>query len=148
MRTLWHSDARRRLVDRLGHLTGDAKPLWGRMNAPQMLAHVNDALRMAIGDLPVKARKGPLRYPPLRELVVYVLPFPKGVPTARELLARVDRAQFGEEAAAFPGLLERFADRAPDAPMPEHPAFGVMSRRAWGVLACRHVDHHFRQFGI
>jgi hypothetical protein len=29
-----------------------------------------------------------------------------------------------------------------------HPAFGRMSHRAWGVLGYRHLDHHFRQFGI
>jgi hypothetical protein len=31
---------------------------------------------------------------------------------------------------------------------PEHPAFGRMSRRVWGVLGYRHLDHHFRQFGV
>jgi len=29
---------------------------------------------------------------------------------------------------------------------PEHPAFGALSRRAWGVLIYRHMDHHLRQF--
>ena len=30
---------------------------------------------------------------------------------------------------------------------PDHPAFGALSRRAWGVLIYRHMDHHLRQFG-
>lgn len=49
---------------------------------------------------------------------------------------------------SFGELLERFAARPPDATWPLHPAFGTLSRRAWGVLGYRHVDHHFRQFGV
>jgi hypothetical protein len=148
MPTLWRPDARARLCARLAALRPDAPSRWGKMNSPQMLAHVNDALRMATGELPVAPRKLLVRFPPLKQLMIYVVPFPKGVPTARELLARIDQAQFAQEAAAFPGELEKFASRPADARLPAHPAFGPLTRRAWGVLAYRHVDHHFRQFGV
>jgi len=26
--------------------------------------------------------------------------------------------------------------------------FGVLSGREWGVLQCKHADHHLRQFGV
>ena len=42
---------RRELLERLSRLTADARPRWGRMTAPQMLTHVNDQFRMALGDL-------------------------------------------------------------------------------------------------
>jgi hypothetical protein len=148
MPSLWQPGVRALLRARLATLRPDAPPQWGRMNAPQMLAHVNDALRMATGDLPVAPRKLLVRYPPLKQLLVYALPFPKGVATARELLARIDGAQFERETAAFPGAMERFASWPAGARMPAHPAFGALSRRAWGVLAYRHVDHHFRQFAV
>jgi hypothetical protein len=148
MRSLWQPGARARLRARLAALRPDAPPLWGKMNGPQMLAHVNDALRMATGALEVAPRRLVLRYPPFKQLMIYVLPIPRGVPTARELLARIDRAQFAQEAAAFPEMLEQFADRALGARLPPHPAIGPLTRRAWGVLAYRHVDHHFRQFGV
>ena len=147
MPSLWQSDARSGLLARLSRLGPDTPPRWGRMTCPQMLAHLNDASRMATGELPTAPRRGPMRHFPLKQFIVYVMPIPKGVPTARELLARIDRAQFEQEVAAFPASLGRFASRPPDAPMPAHPAFGVLSRRAWGVLAHRHIDHHFRQFG-
>jgi hypothetical protein len=148
MSSLWQPEARSRLLKRLAELRPDAPRRWGRMTCPQMLAHVNDALRMAIGELATTPRPGPMRYPPLKQLIVYVLPIPKGVPTARELLGRIDRAQWEQEAAVFPSLLERFASRPAGASLPAHPAFGALSRRAWGVLAYRHVDHHFTQFGV
>jgi hypothetical protein len=35
----------------------------------------------------------------------------------------------------------------PTAKWPEHPAFGKLSPRAWGVLIYKHLDHHLKQFG-
>lgn len=146
--SLWQLDARADLLTRVGRLRPETPALWGRMTCPQMLAHLNDAVRMATGELPTAPRTGPMRRFPLKQLVVYLMPIPRGVPTARELIARIDRAEFAQEAAAFPMQLERFADRPADTSMPAHPAFGPLSRRAWGVLAYRHCDHHLRQFGV
>lgn len=147
MPSLWQSSTRARLTRRTARLTAETPPRWGRMTCPQMLAHVNDALRMAAGELPTAPRARALRYFPLKQLFAYWLPIPHGVPTSPELLARIDTAQFAAEAAAFPAMLERFAARPPDAVMPEHPAFGVLGRDGWGRQAYRHVDHHLRQFG-
>ena len=77
------------LVARLDRLTPDTKPLWGKMSAPKMLAHMTDAFRMALGDLPVKPKKIPLIGSfPFKQLVIFVLPFPKNSPTAPEIISR------------------------------------------------------------
>ena len=47
------------------------------MNAGAMMAHINDSLRMALGELPVKSKNLPLRYKPIRTLFIYYLPCPK-----------------------------------------------------------------------
>ena len=60
----------------------NATPAWGSFNAPRMLAHVTDALRMATGDLPVAPRGGPLAFWPINSLVMFYLPWPKSAPTA------------------------------------------------------------------
>jgi hypothetical protein len=147
MTSLWQLAARDALHHRLARLEADTPARWGRMTCPQMLAHVNDALRMASGTLPVAPRGLALRFPPVKQLVIYLMPWPHGAPTAPELLARVDAAAFEHERGAFPELLDSFAARSGARDWPDHPAFGTMSRRSWGVLAYRHVDHHFRQFG-
>ena len=113
-----------------------------------MLAHLNDAMRMATGELPVAPKNLPLRYFPLKQLVVYVLPFPKSAPTAPELLARCTGAQFEEEKAEFRKIVDRLASKPATDVWPEHPAFGPMTYRAWGVLKYRHADHHLKQFGV
>ena len=148
MPSLWNESHRRRLVDRLARIRPDARARWGKFSAPQMLAHVNDAVRMSSGALVTTPKRTPLlRLPVVKHFVIYAMPWPKGVPTAAELLSRGDLAKWEEECAAFPGVLEAFADPHRDPRTAVHPAFGRLGRRAWGFLAYRHIDHHFRQFG-
>ena len=146
MKSIWQDETRRELHDRVGGLASERRAEWGRFTAPKMVCHLADSLRMAMGDLKVAPKKSPLRYPPLKQLIVYVAPFPKGVPTAPELLAREPR-EWTNDVADVQSLLARAAaSRTTDA-WSEHPAFGKLSQRAWGVLIYRHMDHHLRQFG-
>ena len=146
MTSMWQDEARAELQERVSRLSPDRKGQWGRMSAPQMVCHLAESLKMALGDLPVASKKIPIRYPPLKQFIVYLAPFPKNVPTAPELLARSPR-EWSADVADLQSLLNRFAARAADSAWPEHPAFGKLSGRAWGVLVYRHMDHHLRQFG-
>ena len=138
---------RRQLLDRLGRLRREAQPLWGRMTAAQMLAHLTDWMSMASGDLPVAAKPAILRHAPIKQLVIYWLPFPKGVPTAPELLARTP-SQWDVERASLRERIESFETLFRKSHWPDHPVFGTMTARSWGVLGYRHMDHHLRQFGV
>ncbi len=146
MKSIWRASVRDELRARLARLTPESNARWGRMTAPQMVAHLADSARMALGDLPVAPTRRPIRYPPLKQLIVYLLPFPKGVPTAPELIGRIP-GEFSHEVHTAGALLERIAS-PPDGPRPEHPAFGRLSEQAWGVLVYRHYDHHLRQFSV
>jgi hypothetical protein len=147
MRTVFNLDDRLTLARRLDALSPAAAPRWGRMDYPQMLAHLSDGVRMALGELPVTGRgPGALRLRPIRHAVIYWLPWPKGAPTAPELLARRATDCEGER-AELKHLLERLAAMEGAREWPEHPAFGRLSSKDWGALVHRHVDHHLRQFG-
>lgn len=146
MKSVFYLGDRLALSHRLDAVTAASTPLWGRMDSRQMLAHLSDGVRMALGELNVQPRPGALRFPPIRHAIVYWLPFPKGAPTAPELLAR--RAEdYDAERASLKHLLERLGALEGARDWPEHPAFGRLGSRGWGVLTHRHVDHHLRQFG-
>ncbi len=147
MKTLWDNGTRKELKERLGRLQYDAPAQWGKMNAPIMVAHLCYSFKMAMGELEVKSKKLPLRYSPLKEFVIYLLPFPKGAPTAPELLPE-DTGDWAEGLADLRSRLEALAARDPKGKWPEHPAFGKLSHKQWGVLGYRHVDHHLKQFGV
>jgi hypothetical protein len=147
MKTLWNAHDRESLLARVEWLRPEDPARWGRFTALKMLAHVNDALRMSSGTLPTSLKKTPLRFPVFKQIAVYFAPWPKGVPTVPELLSRGESAAWEAERAAFPDAVAGFVERPKNAALPLHPAFWRLSRRAWGRLAWRHIDHHFRQFG-
>lgn len=146
MKSLWNERDRRILGERIARLTPDRQPLWGRMNAPQMVAHVAAAVRMATGELPVRLRKTHFRYPVIKQLLVYFVPVPRGLPTDRAL--QVDPATWDGDVADLLQVMETFAARDRKAPWPAHPALGALGPHAWGVLTHRHLDHHLRQFAV
>ena len=101
---------------------------------------------MASSELQVPARPLPMQFL-LRPLFIHLLPFPKGAPTAPLLLARAPTT-WDRDVAALRAAIEAVREPLAGAPLPEHPAFGKMSARDWGVLRYKHTDHHFRQFDI
>jgi hypothetical protein len=147
MKSLWNDEDRERMLARIAGVEASAQPRWGRMSADQMLAHLVQSLKMAVGELPTVPKKMPLRYFPLKQLIVYALPFPKGAPTARELLAG-DASSTERSKGELRRLFDVFVKRRGERVWPEHPAFGKLTERAWGVLSYRHFDHHLRQFGV
>lgn len=146
--SMWDPSVRARFVERARNLTPDSKAGWGKFNASGMLAHVNDSIRMCLGELKVPSKNLPLRYTPIKQLVIYVLPFPKGAPTAPQLLLRCDSASLADEQAALSQMFDKLSSVKPGDVLQEHPAFGVLSHDAYGVLMARHTDHHFKQFGV
>jgi hypothetical protein len=115
VKSLFDAPARAEIQERLARLGPGTRGLWGRMSAPQMLAHVADQLRMALGDIRARPVRTPLRYPVLRELIVYLLPWPRGAPTAPELLSTA-AGDWAGDVEALHALIGRFAERGPRAP--------------------------------
>jgi hypothetical protein len=146
-RTLWAEADRHAILIRLERLSPDAVPRWGRMDASRMIVHVTDALRMATGELRCAGLKSPLRLPIVKQLAMFYLPWPRGVPTAPELLLRTPE-QWATELAALRAAIEAFAGKPQNGAWPFHPGFGRLSGGEWGRLMYRHLDHHLTQFGF
>ena len=147
MKSIWQESTRRELQDRLAKLTPERPGQWGTFSAPQMVAHIAESFRSSLGELKVQSKNLPLRYTPLKQLVIYWLPFPKNAPTAPELVARKPGV-WSADVAEVRDLMTRFVSRKPTDAWPEHAAFGHLTGEQWGILMYRHTDHHFRQFGV
>lgn len=146
-RTLNNPAHRRELLDRLSRLDPEQPPLWGSLTAPQMLAHLCDQMRLPVGGQHCAPAPGPARYPLLRELLLYVLPWPKGKIQGPPEGFQTDPAEWVEDLATLNELVERFVNLEPERAWPDHPHFGRMNRRSWGAFCYKHFDHHLRQFG-
>ena len=147
MKTIWEQTACEELIARAEKLHADLPANWGKMNCPKMLAHVTDGIRMTLGEKDIPPKNTPLKFAPIKHLILYWLPFPKGAPTAPELLERIP-GEWEREMADFKSAFAKLTASKERTSWPEHPAFGKLSTKDWGVLVYRHIDHHFKQFGV
>ena len=146
MPTLRAEGAREAMVRRLHSLTPQHQRRWGRMTPQQMLCHVSDQMRVALGDLPTRPYGGFLSRQFTRWYAIHTPgPWPKGkVRTAREMLT-AQPGPWDDDVRACEELIARFGRERPRA---VHPRFGALSPREWGILSAKHLDHHFTQFGV
>jgi len=144
--TLLVEHDREALLRRLHTLTPEHQRRWGKMTAHQMLCHVSDQMRVALGDLPAKSYGGTFSGQLARLYAIHTpLPWPKGkVRTAPEMLT-AKPAAWAADVRACEGLIRRFASERPAS---VHPRFGKLSAEEWGVLGGKHLAYHFSQFGV
>lgn len=146
MPVLLHDSAVRDAIRaRLQALRPDAPRKFGRMTIDQMLWHVNQALRQALGQIPAKQVKMPLPKPVMK-FIVLNLPWPTGSPTAPEFVADMQRCEFETERANCLQLIDAFAAKNTDDTWPVAGTLGKMSGRDWSRLEAKHLDHHLKQF--
>jgi hypothetical protein len=146
-KSLWAERDRQEILGRLARLTPQAQPLWGTMNASRMLMHLIGWMEMMSGEMPIASRELILRYPGIKHFAIYWMPWPKGLPTAPELIT-AESKDWAADHARLTEYYRTFDARRATKKWPEHPAFGKLSTDTWGVLGYRHTDHHLRQFGL
>jgi hypothetical protein len=147
MGTILNDGDRAEICRRIGTVTTASAARWGHMDAASMLVHLKRSALMTLGELPVACKSKRLfQVFPLKPLLLHVAPFPRGAPTAPELLPP-DAPPVDATRTELVSLIERIGKgpRAGDGPV--HPLFGRLSFREWGVATYKHADHHLRQFG-
>ncbi len=147
-RTLNSTAHRAELIERLARLDPDQSPRWGSLTAPRMLAHLCDQMRMTLSAESLPPIPGPTHYPVLRELFLYVLPWPKGSIQGPPEAFEADPAAWAQDLATLNELVDQFLGLDPDRDWPDHPHFGRMNQRAWAAFSHKHFDHHLQQFGV
>ncbi len=141
-------------IARINQLSADAKPLWGKMNAAQMLAHVSKPYEMVCEphySTHHKRPPAPIRFLLrlfLKPVVVGEKPYAKNSRTAPVFIVSDDRDLNVERARliAYIGQVQRWGPVHFDGK--DNHSFGVMSAVEWNNLFAKHLDHHLRQFGV
>ena len=147
MRSILNESDRAEIATRMRSLSASSTARWGSLDVANMLQHLRLSARMTLGELPVPSvNKRVFQVFPLKHLILYVLPFPKGAPTAPELKPTI-AVSFEEERAALLELLDRIGTGPREGEGPAHPLFGPLTWREWGVVTYKHADHHLKQFG-
>ncbi|MEO8568386.1 MAG: DUF1569 domain-containing protein [Ginsengibacter sp.] len=147
MPSLFDSSDNDSIQERVNKLTSDTKPLWGKMNATEMLAHLQQPVLVAFGELKIK--RGVLGFlfgKIAKKQMLADKPFKQNMPTVKEF--RVSAKNFSNEKNTLLSYVERFKKGPQIITSDPHPFFGKMTLEEWDTLQWKHLDHHLRQFGV
>jgi len=146
IRTVLNERDRSEILSRLRQVRPDAAPKWGTLDAPRLLCHLADSMRVALGQIAVTPTHNLLsRTIGKRVVVNSSFPAPPGrVHTAPEMLS----SRPSEWAHDLRSCEELVARVGAGEARSLHPKFGHLSAEEWGRLCWKHLDHHLRQFGV
>jgi len=144
-----HAD-QQELLHRLEKLTSDTKNVWGTMNASQMLAHCAKALKLHSEE--IKGTPSPMRFIGrlLKNSMLGKRPLSKNAPTAIEIkVTGHSNFDFAKEKEYFIEAFHKLVNAGEQGvKAQQHPFLGKLIPHEWGRINYKHLDHHFRQFGI
>jgi hypothetical protein len=152
LKRLDQPNVKRDIVERIARLRPDLEGRWGRMNARQMVSHLNDAFMATMGLKAVPIDPNFRRRGFYRWCALY-LPthWPHGFPTRPEIdqeLSGTAPGDFEADRQTLLALVERFTRRPRDFDFQPHPMFLEMTEWQWMRWGYLHTDHHLRQFGV
>jgi len=149
MKNIFNEADRNEILQRIEKLTPDSKPLWGKMNVAQMMAHCAKAAKFPTGEMPAKRVGFPLNIlgPMFKSKVLDESPFRKNSPTAPEIKI-TDPREFEQEKANFIAAIKKIGEGESVVKSDTHPFFGKMTAKEWGRINYKHPDHHLKQFGV
>jgi hypothetical protein len=152
MKTLARHRDKAEILQRLQAVRPESVRRWGRMSAHQMVCHLSDSFRMALGQKPVSDASGRLQRTMVKWIVLYLpLPWPAGLLTRPELdqeRGGTSPFDFAADVADLEALLDRVTTPQAAVDGRSHPVFGRMSKAGWLRWGYLHMDHHLRQFGL
>lgn len=148
MENIFDQNANRELLERLDKLTPETKPLWGKMNVCQMVAHCQKPLDVAEGRLKIKGGIIGFLFGKMAKNNFLNKEIKKNLPTASAFKIN-DTPPFETEWSTLKAMVRKFGEKGPEViAEKKHPLFGEMTDEEWGVLQYKHLDHHLKQFDV
>jgi hypothetical protein len=151
MKNLFNADDREMLIHRISLFNTGLTRKWGSMSVQQVVCHLADPFRTALGEKEVPMVKSVFATPVFNRLVLNIMPWPKAAPTAQQFLpgtGATSPTEIERDKQSLILLMHRFAKLQGNPPYKPHPVFGNISANDWARVMWRHVDHHLRQFGL
>ncbi|MDN3579580.1 DUF1569 domain-containing protein [Mucilaginibacter flavus] len=149
MQYLIEKSNRHNLFKLLKKLEPTTLPLWGKMNAQQMVEHLITNVKYTNGTFTFTCKRSPEEANRSKQVMIYTdTPMPMNIVLGDlpsnyaypNLSAAIE--QLMKELATFdqhfktPGITE------------DHLSFGSMNHQEWIIWHSKHFTHHFKQFGL
>lgn len=146
VKNLFNNITKQEIVERINKLTPHSQRLWGKMDAAQMLAHLQMPLGIAIGAHSIKGNwLMRLILPFFKKMLWDDKPYKQCLPTDKTFII-ADAKDFENEKAKLLDMVNRFTEA--NMVTEVHPVFGKMTKEQWSMATWKHIDHHLKQFGV
>lgn len=147
VKNLFDPAVKQEIVNRINNLTAQSQRQWGKMDAAQMLAHLQLPIGIALGTHQPKGSFllrliGPL----FKSKLWDNKPYKHGLPTDPTFIMTGTSKDFAKEKQALLDMVNRFSESSIVGE--KHPIFGKLTKENWSKATWKHIDHHLRQFGV
>ena len=137
-------------ITRINQLTPETKALWGKMNVSQMLAHCNVTYEFLYDN--IHPKPNPFMKLILKLFVKKMVVSEKGYkpnnPTAPQFIIKEEK-DFETEKIRLINYINKTQELGESHfDGKESHSFGVLNKTEWNNMFSKHLDHHFKQFGV
>lgn len=150
MNYIFQSETSNKVIERINNIKTYSQPLWGKMNAAQMMAHCCVAYEM-VYDNKHKAPNAFMKFilkTFIKDSVVGPKPYKKNSQTAPAFLIK-DERDFEKEKSRLISYIRKTQELGGGYfDGKESLSFGKLSEAEWNVMFYKHLDHHLGQFGV
>ena len=147
IKNLYDPSVKQEIIARINALTPQSTRQWGKMDVAQMLAHVQVPIGVALGDMTIKGNWMMKMFMPLfKKMLFDERPWKLGLPTDKSFVMTGQIKDFEKEKAQLLEKVNRFTEA--NVVCEKHPVFGRFTKEQWSKASWKHLDHHFRQFGV
>ena len=146
MKSLFEESSCNEILNRLYKTNEKMEPEWGKMNISQMLNHCQFPLKIALKSEPIKSSFNPFMRL-FKKSMYNDKTWRKNLPTAKGFKITDDK-NFKKEKEALESMIVAFQAKKSQTKWNPHPLFGKFTPEQWGKMQYKHLDHHFRQFGV
>lgn len=150
MKSLYNSGDNQEIIDRINKLSPELKAQWGKMNASQMMAHINITMKAVFGEIKFKRKLIGILFGNKykKKLTSTEEAFQRDLPTNKKFVV-AESKDFEAEKKNLIAYVQKFVQVGADGVSKDpHPFFGYMTPQQWDTLVWKHLDHHLRQFGV
>ncbi len=146
-------DALKEIIKHVEKLKETDNPLWGSMNARQMVEHLIEAVQLSNGNLKVdNIIFDERKLPTLKRFLMSDRPLPRNFnnPIVKIIPGKYKYPDFNSSTAELLNevkAFEKYFNENPGAVL-LNPSFGPLNREEWIQFHRKHFTHHYTQFNL
>ena len=147
MQSIFEEKTYNEIIERCNKLNENTTANWGKMNVGQMVWHCQGPLNILLEKDDYGMKPSWFAKLFFKKSLYNDKPWKKGLPTAKFLKTK-DQKDFNAEKAVLMDLINEAFSHRDKTEWKAHPAFGYFTAQQWGQMQYKHLDHHFKQFGV